>query len=82
MPPSEKNDLELAREMQQRYRNVFGSAEGQKVLGDILFTLGHFGDTIDPTDHVSMTELQFAITIARMAGAFNGLYQQLGLGKE
>jgi len=80
--PEEKTEEQLAREMQQRYKNVFGSAEGRIVLGDILFTLGHFGDTIDPTDPVAMTEMEFAVTIARTAGAFDDLYRKLGLGKE
>lgn len=80
--PEPKTDAELAKENQQRYRNVFSSAEGRMVLGDILFTLGHFGDTIDPTDPVAMTEMQFAVTIARTAGALDPLYQHLGMGKE
>lgn len=80
--PQAKTEKELAQEMQQRYRNVFGSAEGRIVLGDILFTLGHFGITIDPKDPVAMTEMQLTMTIARTAGAFDDLSRQLGAGKE
>jgi|HubBroStandDraft_2_1064218.scaffolds.fasta_scaffold08580_3 hypothetical protein len=79
-----KTPDQIAREMQQRYRNVFGTVEGKIVLADILFTLGHFGTMIDPKDSVAMTELQFAINIARTAQAFGPLYQHLGIaeGKE
>lgn len=73
MPPSDP-----ARDMQQRYKNVFGTAEGRRVLGDIL-TLGHFGETLNPTDPVAVAEYNAAIVIARMAGAFDGLYTQLGM---
>ena len=72
MPP-----IDPVKEMQQRYKNVFSTAEGRIVLGDILFTLGHFGTMIVPTDVVAMTELQLAITIARTAGALDVLYREL-----
>jgi len=65
-------------EMQQYYRNVFGTGEGQRVMGDIL-TVGHFGETIDPNDPVKVAEYNFAIVIARMAGVLDPLYQQLGM---
>lgn len=67
-----------AREMQQRYKNVFGTVEGRVVLGDIL-TLGHFGDPLNPEDRVAVAEYNAAIVIARMAGAFDQIYQQLGM---
>lgn len=70
--------LDPAREMQQHYRNVFGTAEGRIVLGDIL-TLGHFGETLNPLDAVSVAEYNAAIVIARMAGAFDMVYDQLGM---
>lgn len=72
--------IDLAEEMQRRYKNVFGTAEGKIVLGDIL-TMGHFGETLNPTDAVAMTENTFAIVIARMAGAFDQLWQELGMIK-
>lgn len=72
---------QIAAEMQQRYRNVFGTAEGRIVLGDIL-TLGHFGEPLLPTDAVAVAENNAAILIARMAGAFDLLYDQLGMNKE
>jgi hypothetical protein len=65
-------------QMQKHYRNVFGSPEGRKVLGDIL-TLGHFGETLNPIDPVGVAEYNAAIVIARMAGAFDALYQHLGM---
>jgi hypothetical protein len=81
MPEPRKTDAELAKEMQTRYRNVFGTAEGRIVLGDIL-TLGHFGEPILPTDSAAVSENNAAILIARMAGAFDLLYDQLGMTKE
>lgn len=66
--------------MQQRYRNVFGTMEGRIVLGDIL-TLGHFGESLNPADLVAVAEYNAAITIARMAGAFDPLWQHLGMTK-
>ena len=66
------------KEMQQRYRNVFSSPEGRVVLGDIL-TLGHFGETLNPTDPIAVAEYNAAVVIARMAGAFDALYKQLGM---
>jgi hypothetical protein len=67
-------------EMQKRYRNVFGTAEGRVVLGDIL-TLGHFGEAVDPMSPVQIAEYNVAVTIARMAGAFDALYKSLGMAE-
>jgi len=64
--------------MQQRYHNVFGTAEGRRVMGDIL-TLGHFGVVLEATDPVMVAEYNFAMTIARMAGAFDTIYPMLGM---
>jgi len=71
----------LEEEMQQRYRNVFGSMEGKIVLGDIL-SLGHFGDPLNPSDPVAVAEYNAAIMIARLAGAFDPLYRELGMTKD
>ena len=68
-------------ELQQMYRNVFGSMEGRIVLGDIL-TLGHFGETLNPTELVAVAEYNAAIIIARMAGAFDPIFQHLSMTKE
>ena len=73
--------LTPAEEMQQRYRNVFGTREGQLVLGDIMVT-GHVFDNIDPRDPVLVAERNFALTIGRMASVLDALYAQLGLGQE
>jgi len=69
---------DAAKEMQQRYKNVFGTAEGRIVLGDIL-TLGHFGETLNPVDPVAVAEYNAAMIIARMAGAFDPLFEYLGM---
>ena len=78
MPEPSKTPQELAKEMQQRYRNVFGTLEGRIVLGDIL-TLGHFAEILNPADDVRIGEYNLAITIARTAGAFDQLYRELGM---
>ena len=67
--------------MQQRYRNVFSTMEGQKVLGDIA-ELGHLFDPIHPEDIAAMGERNLALTIFRMAGALDVLYRQLSLVRE
>lgn len=74
-------NLTPEQEMLQRYRNVFGTREGAIVLGDIMST-GHVFDNVDPRDEVLVTERNFALTIGRMAGVFDSLYAQLGLGSE
>lgn len=69
------------KDMQQRYRNVFGTPEGRMVLGDIL-DLGHVFDSIDPTDTARCAERNFALTIGRTACAFDSLYQELKMVDE
>lgn len=66
-------------EMQQCYHNVFSTIEGQRVMGDILFRLGHFGDVMNPSDIGLVAEYNVAVTIARMSGALDSLYLQLGV---
>ena len=65
-------------DMMQRYKNVFSSTEGRIVLGDIL-TFCHFGETLNPDDSVAVAEYNVGLTIARMAGAMNLIYPQLGM---
>jgi hypothetical protein len=78
MPTPEDNEFEA---MQKRYKNVFSTPEGRIVLGDIL-TIGHFGETLNPTDPIVVAEYNAAITIARMAGSLDSLYRDLGMVKE
>ena len=66
------------KDIQQHYRNIFGTPEGRIVLGDIL-TMTHFGETLAPDDTVSVAEYNVGLTIARMAGAMNLVYPQLGM---
>ena len=68
-----------AEEMQQRYRNTFSHTEGRIVLGDIA-TLGHVFDTISPDDVAKVAERNLALVIMQMAGVFDSIYPQLGLG--
>lgn len=65
-------------EMRQRYRNVFDTAEGRKVLGDIL-TAGHYGVTLDPDNKVQVSEYNFALVIATKAGVLEDIHTQLGM---
>jgi hypothetical protein len=68
-------------EMDRLYRNVFSSAEGQRVLGDIL-TQGHFGVTLDGDNRDQIAEYNFALVIGTRAGVLEQLYRQLGITKE
>jgi hypothetical protein len=61
----------------QRYRNVFGSPEGIRVLGDILVTC-HFGVPLN--DDVERIEYNVGVTIARMSGMMSEIEKQLGIG--
>ena len=70
-----------AQEMQQRYRNVFGTAEGRIVLGDIA-SVGHIFDATDPTNVAFSAERNFALVIMQMAGAFDALYISLGIAAQ
>ncbi len=74
-------EQQRAKDMLQRYRNVFGSMEGRIVLGDIL-TLGHFGEILNPQEDVRLGEHNLAMVIARQAGAFDQIYQHLSMTKE
>jgi hypothetical protein len=67
-----------AEEVDQLYRNVFGTAEGRIVLGDIL-TRGHYGVTLDPDNRVQIAEYNSALIIAHRAGAFEQVYRQLSI---
>lgn len=69
---------ETPEEMRQMYKNVFGSIEGRIVLGDIL-TLGHFGFPLNAEQPELLGEYSLAITIARMAGAFDTIYSGLAM---
>ena len=64
--------------MLQRYKNVFGSAEGRLVLGDIA-RMFHLFDAVEPQDTVMNTQRSCALIILQMAGAFDPMYSQLGL---
>lgn len=78
--PNLQSEKQRVRDMMQRYRNVFGSNEGRIVLGDVL-TICHFGDTLDPNDPVQAAEYNVGLTILRMAGALDAIYQELGMGR-
>jgi hypothetical protein len=60
-------------DMEQRYRNVFGSDEGMVVLGDIL-ARNHFGVPLN--NEIERYEYNVAIEIARMSGMLSAIDQQ------
>ena len=62
--------------MPQRYRNVFGSLEGRRVLGDILVTC-HFGVPINSEE--ARIEYNVGVYIARMSGAMEPIDSLLGI---
>jgi hypothetical protein len=64
--------------LKKRCHNVFGTSEGRYVLGKLL-TLGGFGQTLDPNNQAQIGMYNFAISIADMSGAFDIVYQQLGM---
>lgn len=67
------------REMEQRYRNVFGTIEGRLVLGDIL-QMCHFGWGI--VSEEARIEYNVGIVIARMSGIFASIDKQLGIEED
>jgi hypothetical protein len=67
------------RDMEAYYRNVFGSAEGRKVLGDIM-AFCHFGKLLN--DETERVEYNVGVAIARMSGIMSEIDQQLGIGED
>ena len=78
MPEHLSPEQQRAKDMMQRYRNVFGTAEGRIVLGDILSVAG-FGEKLDPDRPAEVSWYNCAIEIARLAGAFDPIYRNLGM---
>lgn len=76
--PKLSPEQQKAKDMMQRYRNVFGTPEGKIVLGDILSVAG-FGGKPNPNDPAQVSWYNFAVEIARLAGAFDQIFQQLGM---
>lgn len=75
-PDDSKRKLE---DMQQRYKNVFGTPEGRIVLGHILGE-NHFGVPLN--SDVERIEYNVAIAIARMSGIMGAIDNQLGIVEE
>lgn len=67
------------REMQQCYRNVFGSAEGRMVLGDIL-VICHFGVPLN--NEVERIEYNVGVAIARMSGMMAEIDGLMKIGED
>jgi hypothetical protein len=67
------------REMEQLYRNVFGSPEGRVVLGDILRE-NHFGVPLN--SDAQRIEYNVGVTIARMCGIMGEIDTLLKIGED
>jgi len=74
--PDEAKSAQKEQERLHRYRNVFGSAEGRLVLGDILVTC-HFGVPLN--SDVERIEYNVGVAIARMSGMMSAIDLQLGI---
>jgi len=72
--PEEKS----AREIQDKYRFVFGYDLGLEVLRDILITC-HFGVTLDPDNKVQIAEYNVGIVIAAKSGFLDRVKNLLAL---
>lgn len=82
MEYDDPKDQEIQRrkqEMLQRYRNVFGTAEGRRVLGDILVR-NHFGVPIN--NEAERIEYNVAVEIARMSGMMQAIDRLLGIEED
>ena len=78
--PSDNEDaVRKQQEMEQRYRNVFGTPEGRIVLGHIL-SENHYGVPLNT--EVERIEYNVGITIARMCGAAREIDAILGIKGE
>jgi hypothetical protein len=67
------------RDMEQRYRNVFGSAEGRMVLGDIL-AFCHFGRLV--ANEEERIEYNVGVAIARMSGMMGEIDVLMKMGED
>jgi len=67
------------RDMELRYRNVFGSAEGRVVLGDIL-AFCHFGRLVSNDEE--RIEYNVGVAIARMSGMLTEVDQLMKIGED
>jgi hypothetical protein len=77
--PEERERERRNDEMRQRYRNIFGSEEGRRVLGHILAE-NHFGVPLN--NEVERIEYNVAVAIARMSGTMSQIDELLGIGEE
>lgn len=74
---ADQQDAEIRmRDMQQRYRNVFGTEEGRTVLGDIMVTC-HFGVPLN--NDAERIEYNVGVAIARMSGLMGDVDRIMGV---
>lgn len=67
------------RDMELRYRNVFGSPEGRVVLGDIL-AFCHFGRLVASDEE--RVEYNVGVAIARMSGIMSEIDVLMKIGED
>lgn len=77
--PGEDELSRRAQEMRQRYRNVFGTEEGRRVLGHIL-KQNHFGVPLNT--EAERIEYNVGMEIARMCGVMNEIDTLVGIREE
>ncbi len=77
--PNETERARKERDNLQRYKNVFGTPEGRKVLGDILLTC-HWGVPLN--SDVERIEYNVGVAIARMSGIMSVIDKQLGIAED
>ena len=76
----EEDARQLAdKKMKQYYQSVFSSAEGRKVLGDILVS-NHFGVPLN--NEVERIEYNVGIAIARMSGMMGEVDALMRIGED
>lgn len=67
-----------ATELRKLYRNVFSSAEGMRVLGNIAVR-GRVFDIINPSDPIEAACRNVALDILQLSGVLDTLYSQLSI---
>ena len=67
------------KEMEQLYRNVFSSAEGRKVLADILMAC-HFGETLNNDEE--RIQYNVGVAIAVRSGMMGEVDRLLTIGED
>lgn len=73
----EEKQSEEYKQMRQRYRNVFGTAEGRVVIGNILTRFCNFGLVLN--DDIDRIEYNLGLAIAEMSGIMAEIDRIVGI---